>query len=489
MNAKPICILVVAMFLIGNSAYAGSWNKDKNSAGINAFDKRAKKLSFFEIIIQMLFFKFLLPLNMQVIKPEPLDEGDVVKIYNGFVYAQAFYPYFENVTKIELPISIVKKSLNSRSAGSIKRIATGKESSKSGFVRVTSAHPISYNELGDLVVMLCNDSNGLPGDVIAEKRFSPEEVKASNGNLIWDMKDGYALIRAADDPYWQKHNMQPRNEEYGSKVYYIIVTADGGSDTWLKRAYYTWEKGGSMTENATNGSAFMKYPESNTWTEIGDFTLAFNMQGALGYEKPDGVVKYYGLFLTQPAYKQWTKKFASRFLGEHIIYAPPREYKYELDEIYGTLESIDAESDGDDVIIFYICGPGGPLDVFGVTADELVKRFDRMGAGGMCMIFSGCWSGTFVAYPPLRKENRVIMSSVGWQEVSTPQKYDPMPFVYFFNEALKKGYTTAESCFAYAKEKTEEVSKDFPYGPQHHPQIYDSYPAENPDGGELTIAR
>ena len=69
-------------------------------------------------------------------------------------------------------------------------------------------------------------------------------------------------------------------------------------------------------------------------------------------------------------------------------------------------------------------------------------------------------------------------------------KYDPTPFVYFFHEALKKGYKTAESAFYYAQNKTIEATKDAQYArDRQHPVMFDSYPADNPEGGELRIAK
>ena len=171
MNAKIICILIVAMFLFGNS-YAGSWNKDDYR--INTFDKRQ---TFIEMILQKLFYRIgLLLLNMDA-KPSVDSE---VKIYDGRQYAQAFYPYFENLTKIELPIRVVKTFGfgEESSSKNIKRIGASKSSSRAGIVKTTSysehtATPSNSPwKLGDLIVRICENESGMPG-----KSFSREEIR------------------------------------------------------------------------------------------------------------------------------------------------------------------------------------------------------------------------------------------------------------------------------------------------------------------------
>ena len=111
----------------------------------------------------------------------------------------------------------------------------------------------------------------------------------------------------------------------------------------------------------------------------------------------------------------------------------------------------------------------------------LAKIFNRMKVKGICMIFDTCYSGSFVLYPPLRKENRVIMSACASYEPASIFPDALTAFFHFFYEALKKGYKTAEEAFEYAKPKVEEY--DDGLGPPSHPQIYDSYP------GNMVIAK
>ena len=114
----------------------------------------------------------------------------------------------------------------------------------------------------------------------------------------------------------------------------------------------------------------------------------------------------------------------------------------------------------------------------------LANIFNRMKVKGICMIFDTCYSGSFVVYKPLRKENRVIISACASYETASIFPDTLTAFFHFFYEALKKGYKTAEEAFENAKEKTENYESKGWWGTLiSHPQIYDSYP------GNMVIAK
>ena len=394
-----------------------------------------------------------------------------VKIYDGRQYAQGFYPYIENLTRIELPISVEEK----------KR-----------FIPLSDGD----EELGDLIVSICSDRDGYPGDVILSKRFSYEEVKG-NGKVVWELEKEYTLVRPADDPYWQEHGLEPKNERYGRKLYYIVVTAEGGYDKENSYCYYVWKAGtGSGNENARNWYVYYKEKEGD-WQRVFESWkyLDFAIYGCLAWEKPgDGIENHYGLFCSPygPGSYEKIKRFASLFKGENIVWRDTDlEHRgYHAEEIYALLDLIDAKSDADDVVVFFILGDGGHQWISGVTARAVAERFGRMNVKGICAIFSACYSGSFVEYFKDEKwDGIVVISSCSKDEmdhnyVVNDERW-PTALVYFMYEymykAREKGRkVTAEKAFEYIQEKTRGW-------PNLHPQMYDAYPTRENNKEELEI--
>ena len=412
-----------------------------------------------------------------------------VKIYDGKSYAQGFYPYIENLTRIELPISVEEKKKSASS--SLKKISGEKHTSKGGFARILS----DDEELGDLIVSICSDRNRYPGDVILSKRFTVEEVKG-NGKVVWELEKEYTLVRPADDPYWQEHGLEPKNEGYGRKLYYIVATAEGGYDEEKEYCYYVWEQGAKGTENsnARDGSAYFK--NESRWEKFDwEYKLKYAIYGKLAWEKPgDGIENHYGVFVT-PSSKTTMdkiKKWASLFKGEKKIVTDPKPETppYELELIWEALDLIDAKSDADDVVVFFILGDGWYQWLSGVTARAVAERFERMNVKGICAIFSACHTGSFVEY--FKEEGWdgiVVLSSCSKDEED--RGYDvndedwPSALVYFMYEYMKEARekrrkVTAEKAFEYVEEKTRGW-------PNLHPQMYDAYPNKENNKEELEI--
>lgn len=207
----------------------------------------------------------------------------------------------------------------------MKKISGEKHTSKGGSARILS----DDEELGDLIVSICSNKNRYPGDVILSKRFTVEEVSAGNGKVVWELEKEYTLVRPADDPYWQEHGLEPKNERYGRKLYYIVVTAEGGYDKERSYCYYVWKAGnGSGNENAKNGYAYYKEKEGD-WQRVFESWkyLDFTIYGCIAWEKPgDGIENHYGVFVT-PSSKTTMdkiKKWASLFKGEKKIVTDPK---------------------------------------------------------------------------------------------------------------------------------------------------------------------
>ncbi len=360
--------IIIAFILL--NPFIGK-NETRNEIGKEV--KICKHFSFFDYFIHTLLKIFHCILKMQY---------EDVKIYDGRQYAQGFYPYIENLTKIELPISVEEK----------KRFI-----------------PLSDDEeLGDLIVSICSDRHGYPGDVILSKRFSYEEVKG-NGKVVWELEKEYTLVRPADDPYWQEHGLEPKNERYGEKLYYIVVTAEGGYDKENSYCYYVWKTGvGSANENAKNGYTYYKEKDGD-WQIIVEKKLNFTIYGCLAWEKPgDGIENHYGVFRSPIGRKkaEKIKKFASLFEGEKILVICP--YEKAPEETYKALDLIDVKSDADDVVVFFIQGEGWYQWLSGVTARAVAA------------IFSACYSGSFVEYFKEKEWDRiVVISSCSKDEMDT----------------------------------------------------------------------
>ena len=412
-----------------------------------------------------------------------------VKIYDGKSYAQGFYPYIENLTRIELPISVEEKKKSASS--SLKKISGEKHTSKGGFARILS----DDEELGDLIVSICSDRNRYPGDVILSKRFTVEEVKG-NGKVVWELEKEYTLVRPADDPYWQEHGLEPKNEEYGRKLYYIVVTAEGGYDKENSYCYYVWKTGtGSGNENAKNGYAYYK-EKGRDWQRVFESWkyLDFTIYGKLAWEKPgDGTENHYGLFCSPIGWLEKIKRFASQFQGEHYIpkdvwMIPPGIY--DVDRVIHYLDLIDAKSDADDVVVFFIDGDGWYQWLSGVTAKAVAERFERMNVKGICAIFDACYSGSFAEYFKDEEwDGIVVLSSCSKDEmdhnyVVNDERW-PTALVYFMYEYMKEARekgrkVTAEKAFEYVQKKTRGW-------PNLHPQMYDAYPNKENNEEELKI--
>ena len=186
------------------------------------------------------------------------------------------------------------------------------------------------------------------------------------------------------------------------------------------------------------------------------------------------------------------KRWVSLFKGENIVFTRPSS---EPEVTYHYLDLIDAKSDADDIVVFFVQGhASGTLNVSGVKGSVVAEYFSRMNVKGICAMFDSCYSGDFVYYGKLRKDGYVILSSCSGMEMQ--ESYTdphsgkwPSAFVYFMYEAMKNGLRTAESAFEYAREKVEEVTKDpnVNIWGQLHPQMFDGYPTVEDNEDELPI--
>lgn len=408
------------------------------------------------VVVSLLF----LPAGLFFEKNEGNLNNDGVKIYSDIsgehMFAQSFKPYFENLTYVNISAEIQIDPISKFLIELFEKILPDK------------LLPSFF--LHDLVVSIRSD---LYGEDLVSKNFSWDEVENCGGKLVWKLDKEYTLLRGADDPYWGEHGLDPVNEEYGSKTYYIVARADGGNP----QNCYIWLFNNSEYED---GEAYEWLPATSEWSSFSENVykkdFGFEVAGCLSWEDGDGVVKQYNIVELLGR-----RKVGNDYIDHEDIvikYLRGKSFTFNTSNdavIWGAFTTIDYLSD-DDIIFLWFDGEGvyGYPIINGHSANQFEKRFERMKADGIGMIFDCCYAGDFTnpSKSAVCKPGRVIMASCAeWEsESGFLDEYGDFwsGFSYYFYEGLKdKGYKTAEELFEYASQKWNREE-----------QIYDTYPGE-----------
>lgn len=381
------------------------------------------------------------------------DDG--VKIYGNHMFAQSFRPWFENLTYVNLSVEVHKN------------ISPFLEFLLKLLERILP-DIFNFDFLHNLTISIRSD---LYDEDLVSKSFTSDEVKNCGGKLVWKLDKEYTLVHGIDDPYWEEHGLEPINEDYNSKTFYIVVRASGGDD----KNYYTWKYGESYNE----GIAWEWVESANEWRmdtyNVQGKDFDFELDGCLAWERAgDGIVKQYNIV---DLWDQNENKVVPFLRGKPFTFD---YWNGSNEDKLKAIDEIDRLCDGDDVILLWLTGEGSYYSpkINRLSASRIEKHFERIPtpSGGICMIFDCCYAGQFTdpSKSAVCKPGRVIMASCADWETETGFYVNGelwVAFNYYLYQGLQEGYKTAEELFNYASTKHNREE-----------QIYDTYP------GELQIA-
>ena len=403
------------------------------------------------------------------------------KIYGGHWAAQSFTPAADRVSKVCIMVNKTeKKSFSSEIIGCLKRF--GGLGEKINDMMLYRAKRASSLDLGDITVSIRKD---LYGSDLVSISLSKDRIPKYGAWIEFDFPDIYVKSGA---------------------TYYIVVHASGGDE----KHYYRWRYKSSNVYSF--GYGFTSYDDGGNWNTQYSWDFAFTTYG-IDDRDADGVVERWAVLVGISDYAGTEhdlvycredaidmKNLLTRHGWQEDHIRVLTDSQATIDNIGFAIKQIDFKEDNDDIVLLQFSAHGGPrslavypLDIF--YASDLDKDLDKLESKNMALIFQSCHSGGLRDY--LGQSGRVILAAAAKDEKAWVGNLGNTVFTYFLLEAFDgradtnhDGWVSAEEAFYYAGPKTTEHEEKEPgYDPPQHPQIYDGYPTEENNTGELPITK
>jgi len=400
------------------------------------------------------------------------------KIYGSHWAAQSFTPAADRISKVCIMLNKTeKKSFYSEIIRCLKRFGGLRE--KINDMMLYMAKRASSLDLGDITVSI---RKSLYGSDLVSISLSKDRIPKYGAWIEFDFPDTYVKSGA---------------------TYYIVVHADGGDE----KHYYRWMYKSSDVYGF--GKGFISYDDGGSWNTQYSWDFAFTTYG-IDDRDADGTVERWAILIGISNYKGtehdllYCREDAISMKNLLIRHGWRSDHIKLLTDSQATIEriefaikQIDFKEDNDDIVLLQFSGHGGesiiavyPWDVF--HASDLDKDLDKLESKNMALIFQSCGSGGLQDY--LGQSGRVILAAAAKGESAWVGNLGNCVFIYFLLEAFDgqadtnhDGWVSAEEAFNYAAPKTTEYLER--YGKSLHPQIYDGYPTEENNTGELPITK
>jgi len=406
------------------------------------------------------------------------------KIYGSHWAAQSFTPAADRISKVCIMLNRTeKKSFYSEMVGCLKGFGGLREKINDMMLymakRVLRGESASSLDLGDITVSIRKD---LYGSDLVSMSLSKDKVSK------------YAA--------WVEFDFSDISVTSGS-TYYIVVHADGGDE----KHYYSWRY--KSFDVYGFGKGFTSIDGGGNWNTGYNWDFTFETYG-IDDKDADGTVERWAILVGINDYSgtEYDRIYGRKdtmdmknllvdhgWRSDHIKLLTDSQATVEKIEF--AIKQIDFKEDSDDIVLFQFSGHGGgngiavyPLDNF--YASDLDKDLDKLESKNMALIFQSCGSGGLQDY--LGQSGRVILAAAAKDETAWVGNLGNCVFIYFLLEAFDgradinhDGWVSAEEAFYYAAPKTTEYLEK--YGKSQHPQIYDGYPTEENNSGELPITK